>query len=270
MSEANGVWKYDQTVYTSRKDADEQFKKFRHGRYQLLIQFVEDAAADVLATAHQYGRRILISVSKELPISLEWKTLSDLAQRVQPKDQTDVVMGSLTPTVLHELLHIICPHIVDIGLFWPHVPPAFDERRCSAGSQHPGPYRCYGDYECRMLAAMARASNKYADELVFARNQVGSCAILRNGPLDNAESITRTLCSMYLSYLRPELDFVPDRCVADGTIHLRSSARMSKGARSSGRREGKRKVMTGEVKGWAGHRGSYQRHNPLKESRWAV
>lgn len=163
-SEAYGDWKYDQTIFSSLEDADLQARRFPPDRTQLLVQFVDaplpaqSGGVVTLACAYQHARRMIIFTRIALRTSFDRTLLTHHARNAQPEDELDAIMKSITPTVLHELCHVICRHIVDIGLLWPFVPKWFDPTECLHSHTHAGPYICYMDYECRTLAYMVKES----------------------------------------------------------------------------------------------------------------
>lgn len=261
VSETDSEWEYDPVVYPSTYVADQQSRASdpKNSSYQrLLVQFVEiDSYSEdvreggpILACASSRERRIIKFLQASLDRGLEYTMpLHELADKAQPNADLSRSISCITKTLLHELCHIIDENIIDIGLKLSHVPLHFSSRQCS--NKYPGPFFSCGDYECRILADCAADPYPHINRQVVLgfSYATGPCSLVRNGPMDNAESIASTLCSIYMHRLRPDLRIVTEHRHAARTRQSGSCTPASLLSAATKRQKGRRTVVRTDERG---------------------
>lgn len=195
-------WNYEKEI--SRSFAECCRRESLHSRRpdSVHVFFYYDLSGDTLAYIDYDQQSVSFNIRYSMSKHPSTDTLTDLVPVLKPGDVLDDLYNTLTPTLLHECLHLAHDKIRDVRIYksdfadWieSNINTKFDEQ---------GNLDCYDEYECRMLTRLAYK------QFPFARPSTGidKPYLPSQITFSSSENITRALLSIWLSQERDDLNF---------------------------------------------------------------
>lgn len=130
-------------------------------------------------------------------------SLDDLINDNDIQHGTDLedIYNTITPTLLHECLHLIRNPLCDVSINVSDLPDWVDQDALGVNNDQ-DEVRIYSDHKCRMLSGLAREG--FRDAYDASNGEYFPPALL---PFQNSENVTRAILSLALSNRLTRLNF---------------------------------------------------------------